>query len=106
MREDEPRPDRAKRNVEILHEYAAARAAGKRKRVVLRFLTSPVEILGDGRVEAVRVVRNELHRGEDGALSAKATGQEEVLDASLVFRAIGYTGVALPGPAVRRARAA
>ena len=87
----------ARRNVEILHEYAQREPAGKRKRVVLRFLTSPVEILGDGKVEQVRVVRNELHRGEDGRLSAKATGKEELLDASLVFRAIGYTGVALPG---------
>jgi ferredoxin/flavodoxin---NADP+ reductase len=87
----------ARRNVEILHEYARREPAGKRKRIVLRFLTSPVEILGDGRVEQVRVVRNELVRGEDGRLSAKATGQEELLDTSLVFRAIGYTGVALPG---------
>jgi ferredoxin--NADP+ reductase len=87
----------ARRNVEILHEYAQREPSGKRKRVVLRFLTSPVEILGDGKVEQVRVVRNELHRGDDGRLSARATGDEELLDASLVFRAIGYTGVALAG---------
>jgi ferredoxin--NADP+ reductase len=87
----------ARRNVEILHEYAQKTPEGRSKRIVLRFLTSPVEILGDGRVEQVRVVRNELHRGEDGRLSAKATGEEELLDASLVFRAIGYTGRPLPG---------
>lgn len=87
----------ARKNVEILHEYAQRPPEGRSKRIVLRFLTSPVEILGDGKVEQVRVVRNELHRGEDGRLSAKATGREELLDASLVFRAIGYTGVALPG---------
>jgi ferredoxin--NADP+ reductase len=87
----------ARKNVEILHQYAQREPSGKRKRVVLRFLTSPVEIVGDERVEGVRVVQNELVRGEDGRLSARATGTEEVIEASLVFRAIGYTGVKLPG---------
>jgi ferredoxin--NADP+ reductase len=87
----------AKRNMEILHEYAQRPAAGKRKRVVLRFLTSPVEIVGDGKVEGVRVVRNELIRDEAGVLRARATDVEETLEAGIVFRAIGYTGVALPG---------
>ena len=45
----------AKRNMEILHRYAEREPSGKRKRVVLRFLTSPVEVVGDGRVEAVVV---------------------------------------------------
>jgi ferredoxin--NADP+ reductase len=87
----------ARKNVEILEEYAQREPAGKRKRVLLRFLASPVEIVGAEQVEGVRVVRNELVRGEDGRLSARATGAEEVLDASLVFRAIGYTGMPLPG---------
>jgi len=86
----------ARRNVEILHEYAAKAPEGRSRRIVLRFLTSPVEILGDGRVERVRVVRNELVRGADGRLSARATGREELIECSLVFRAIGYTGVPLP----------
>jgi len=87
----------AKRNMEILHQYAERPPSGKRKRVVLRFLTSPVEILGDGKVEAIRVVRNRLTRDEGGALRATPTDQTEVLEAGIVFRAIGYTGVALPG---------
>ena len=87
----------ARRNVEILHEYARRTPSGKRKRIVLRFLTSPVEILGTDRVEGVRVVRNELVRGDDGRLRARATGQEETIEAGLVFRAIGYTGRPLPG---------
>lgn len=87
----------ARKNVEILHEYAQKPLSGRSKRIVLRFLTSPVEIVGDGRVEGVRVVRNELVRGEDGRLRAQATGTEEVVEAGLVFRAIGYTGVAVPG---------
>ena len=40
-------------NVRILREYAAREPAGKPKRIVLRFLTSPVELQGDGRVERI-----------------------------------------------------
>ncbi len=37
-----------------------ARAGGQDRRIVLRFLASPVEIQGDGRVEKVIIGRNEL----------------------------------------------
>jgi ferredoxin--NADP+ reductase len=87
----------ARRNVEILADYARREPAGKRKRIVLRFFTSPVELLGDGRVEAVRLVRNELVRDEQGVLRARPTDVEEVLEAGIVFRAIGYTGVPVEG---------
>ena len=36
----------SRRNVEIFTEYSQRTPAGKRKRVVMRFLTSPVEIVG------------------------------------------------------------
>ncbi|HWT95121.1 MAG TPA: FAD-dependent oxidoreductase [Solirubrobacteraceae bacterium] len=89
----------AKRNMEILHEYAQREPSGKHKKVVLRFLTSPVEILpgDDGKVGAVKVVRNRLTRDDSGALRATPTDVTETLEAGIVFRAIGYTGVAVPG---------
>jgi ferredoxin/flavodoxin---NADP+ reductase len=87
----------SKRNVDIFTEYSERTPEGKRKRVVLRFLTSPVEILGDGKVEGVVVERNELVQAEDGSLKAKPTGERETIPASLVFRSVGYRGVALPG---------
>jgi ferredoxin/flavodoxin---NADP+ reductase len=52
-----------KRNVEHLRDYAAREPAGKPRRIVLRFLRSPVAILGDERVEAIELVRNELVGG-------------------------------------------
>ena len=61
----------------------------------LRFLRSPVEILGegeDGRVTGVRVARNRIERGDDGRLRAVATGEEEVIECGLVLRSIGYRG--------------
>jgi ferredoxin--NADP+ reductase len=85
----------SRKNVEILRDYAARGPKEASHRVVLRFLRSPVEILGDGEdgpVTGVRVVVNEIQRGEDGALRAVATGQEETIEAGLVLRSIGYRG--------------
>jgi ferredoxin--NADP+ reductase len=88
----------AKRNVALLREYAARTATGKSHRVALRFLTSPVEILGeDGRVCALRVVRNRIEAGADGRLRAVPTGEEKVIECGLVLRAVGYRGEPIPG---------
>lgn len=86
-----------RRNVEILTDYAGREPAGKRKRVVLRFLRSPVAIHGAGRVESIELVRNELEHGGDGRLRAQATGEHETLEAGLVFRSIGYRGRPIEG---------
>ncbi len=87
----------AQRNVEVLRDYAQRVSEGRRRRIALRFLVSPVEILGDTRVEALRLVRNRLVRAGDGSLRARATDVTETIACGLVFRAIGYSGVALPG---------
>jgi ferredoxin--NADP+ reductase len=89
----------SRRNVEILRSYAARPPAGRRKRIVLRFLLSPTALLpgADGRLGAVELVRNELVTTPDGGLRAHATGEHETLPAGLVFRAIGYRGIPLPG---------
>jgi ferredoxin/flavodoxin---NADP+ reductase len=58
-----------------------------------------VRILRDahGRVGSVELARNELVPDDSGALRARATEQRETIDVGLVFRAIGYRGLALPG---------
>jgi ferredoxin--NADP+ reductase len=86
----------SRENVRILREYAAREPAGKPKRIVLRFLTSPVELLGDGRVEKIVVERNRLEAREDGSLAARSTGHRETIDCGLVLRSIGYKGIAIP----------
>src|SRR3989442_59341 len=43
----EPTDTNSKRNLEVLREYATRRPEGKPKRLVLRFLLSPVAILGE-----------------------------------------------------------
>ncbi|WP_369758831.1 FAD-dependent oxidoreductase [Nocardia sp. 348MFTsu5.1] len=67
------------------------------KRIVLRFSESPIRITGEGRVEEVEVVRNELQSDHHGRLRSFPTDEKHVLRAGLVFRAVGYRGVALPG---------
>jgi ferredoxin/flavodoxin---NADP+ reductase len=85
-----------KKNVDILTGYAAREPFGKRRRIVLRFLVSPVEILGSDRVEGIRFVRNELVEADDGSLRPRATDVAEELECGLVFRSIGYRGTPIP----------
>jgi ferredoxin--NADP+ reductase len=89
----------SRRNVEILREYAQRKPTEGRRRVVLRFLLSPVRLVAgeDGAVAAVELVRNELVGSDDGSLRARATEESETIPAGLVFRAIGYRGQPLPG---------
>ena len=86
------------RNVEILQGYAVRKPTGKSRRLIVRFLVSPVELIGDaaGRVVKMRLVKNRLVASETGSLSAKATDQLEELPVGLVFRSVGYRGVPLP----------
>ena len=87
------------RKVEIIQELSRREPAGRAKQLKLRFLVSPLEILDDGygRIAAVKLVRNELYATDAGTLRSRATGQTEILDVGLVFRAIGYRGVPIPG---------
>jgi ferredoxin--NADP+ reductase len=93
----EPTDTNSERNLEVLREFAARTPTGKPKRVVLRFLRSPVALTGEGRVEAVEVVRNRLEPDGRGGLRAVPTDEHEELSAGIVFRSVGYRGVALPG---------
>jgi ferredoxin--NADP+ reductase len=85
------------RNLDVLREYAARPPSGKRRTLTLRFRVSPTAILGDGRVEAIEIVRNELVADERGRVSAVATSEREVISCGLVLRSVGYRGVPVPG---------
>jgi len=77
-------------------DQIAAKAAGRDRRVVLKFLASPEEIVGAERVEGVRLSRNEL-TGDGHSIQPAASGDSEVLDARLVLRAVGYRSDAVEG---------
>jgi ferredoxin--NADP+ reductase len=82
----------------MLQAYAARPPEGAPKQLRLRFLVSPVELIGDdhGRVKAMKLVRNKLVADDKGNISAKATDESEVIEVGLVFRSVGYRGVPLP----------
>ncbi|MFL5864445.1 MAG: FAD-dependent oxidoreductase [Solirubrobacteraceae bacterium] len=89
-----------RRNVEILRDYAQRKPTGKSHRLELRFLRSPLEILGegaDGPVTGVRVAINRLVSADDGRVRAEPTGETEEIECGLVLRSIGYRGTPLAG---------
>jgi ferredoxin--NADP+ reductase len=89
----DPKDTNSERNLALLHEFAAREPEGKPRRVVFRFFHSPVAFLGDDRVQGIELVSNELDENE----RAVPVGEHETLACGLVFRSVGYHGVALPG---------
>jgi ferredoxin/flavodoxin---NADP+ reductase len=85
----------ARRNMEVLRDFAAREPTGKPVTLRLRFLASPIAIHGDARVESIELVRNRLEE-QDGSLVAVPTDERETLECGLVFRSVGYRGVGLP----------
>jgi ferredoxin--NADP+ reductase len=93
-------PDRATtKKVDILQSFARKPPTGKPRQLKIRFLVSPVELIGNaaGEVTAIKLVRNELYETPTGTLQPRAIDQFETLPVGLVFRSVGYRGVALPG---------
>ncbi|GAA5511716.1 NADPH-ferredoxin reductase FprA [Deinococcus carri] len=84
-----------KKNLEVLRDFAGRTPEGKDRRIHLRFLVSPVEIVDDGQgnVGGLKVEKNRLD--EQG--NAVGTGEYETLPVQMVLRSVGYKGVSLPG---------
>jgi len=85
-------PPTVRRNLDHLREYAARPPGEKHRAIRLRFLSSPVAIHGAERVEAIELARNELVGGR-----AIQGDERELVPCGIVFRSVGYRGVALPG---------
>ncbi|ALE74774.1 ferredoxin [Pseudonocardia sp. EC080610-09] len=93
--EREPDPVLALK-LDALRELAGREPGGAGRRIVLRFLTGPDEILGEKRVEGVRVARNTAVADGD-RVAARPTGETEDLDCGLVLTSVGYRGARIPG---------
>ncbi len=86
----------AQKNIELLRAYAARGRSGAPRRILMRFLASPVELLGEaGHVSAVKIERNQLVQAVDGSVRAQGSGNFETLPCGLVLRSVGYRGVPL-----------
>lgn len=86
----------AKKVMEIFADFAARPPLPGRRRVVFTFLKSPARLLGNSRIERIVFEKN-LLTGEAMSQSARGTGAFEELETGLLFRSIGYRGVAMPG---------
>lgn len=94
------KPDRTvERKLEIIKALSENESHTKSKRLTIRFLVSPTEFIDDGTgsVGGLKLVKNELYATDDGRIRPKATDTTEILDTTLVFRSVGYKGVATPG---------
>jgi ferredoxin--NADP+ reductase len=80
-------------NIAVLREWAGRPADDRPRRLDLRFWLRPVEILGAGRVEGLRLERTTLNA--EGRVAG--TGEFETLPVGLVLRSVGYQSVPLPG---------
>jgi ferredoxin--NADP+ reductase len=86
------------RNIKTLRQFAQRGATGQPRQVHFRFLVSPVEIYGkDGRVSGIRLRHNKLEQTESGYMQAVGSDRYEDIPVQLVFRAIGYRGIKVPG---------
>ncbi|WP_199553538.1 FAD-dependent oxidoreductase [Sandaracinobacteroides hominis] len=83
-----------RRVVEVLRKFAAA-GPDPEKRVVVQldFFHRPLKVLGNGRVEAIEVMRTRL----DADGRAVDTGETEIIPCGLVVAAIGYRTSPVPG---------
>lgn len=82
--------------LDVAREYAQRTTNANHKRIIFRFLTSPLEIVGSERVEGIRVVRNHLD-GNGAVVAGDPAGESEVIETSLVLRSIGYLGTPIDG---------
>ena len=88
-----------RRKIELLSRLATADDHGEsgRKRIVLRFNTAPVEIIGRDRVEGVVAAPTTIVEDEPGNRRAVIGTGYETIETGLVIRSVGFHGTAIPG---------
>lgn len=80
----------------LLAEMAARPAREGARRIVLRFLATPVQYTGTDRVTGVDIALTRLVEDE-GEVRAVPTGEVEHLEVGLVLRSVGYRGEPVAG---------
>jgi ferredoxin--NADP+ reductase len=88
-------------NLEVMREIAQSEHRGNDRKLSLAFLLTPLEVLGDGRVERVKFAINTV-------VEDVVTKSADVIElpCDLLITAIGYEGAEIPGIANERGRIA
>jgi len=81
----------ARRNLDVLREWAQRPAQGRPRRVHVRFWRKPVRVTG---TDAVSALELEVTRLDGGVLVG--TGECETLPAEMVLASVGYRGLPIP----------
>ncbi|HEU0233543.1 MAG TPA: FAD-dependent oxidoreductase [Gallionella sp.] len=87
------------KNLKILQSFAVRQPGAKAKKLHLRFLVSPAEVIADaaGNVAGLALEKNRLEVQPDGTVSARGTGEIEVLDVGMVLPAVGFAAERIAG---------
>jgi ferredoxin--NADP+ reductase len=93
---DPPKASQARKLIKLLNDFAQRPTSPKSRQLILHFLKSPIELVGDRRINAVILERNTLV-GEPGKQKSRGTGETERLNCGVLFRSVGYRGTPIPG---------
>jgi ferredoxin/flavodoxin---NADP+ reductase len=87
------------KNLHVLQSFAERQPGAKSRKLHMRFLVSPTEIIGDadGNVCGLKLEKNRLEMREDGSVAARGTGEFETLEVGMVLPAIGFSLDRIPG---------
>jgi len=85
-----------KKNFEILQSFTTVSPNDRRRKFVMHFYRSPIEIIGKEQVRKAKFEIN-LMSGEPNKQKVRGTGKFEEIDCGIFFRSVGYTGVPIEG---------
>ncbi|MEK9726510.1 MAG: FAD-dependent oxidoreductase [Candidatus Margulisiibacteriota bacterium] len=88
---------KARKNIAQLTEFKSKPLVKEnQKNIHIMFYSSPVEILGNSKIEKIKFEKNRLD-GDAGKQKARPSGEFFELDCDILLRSIGYHGVPFKG---------
>ncbi|MDO8580606.1 MAG: FAD-dependent oxidoreductase [Candidatus Omnitrophota bacterium] len=93
---EDPQSAPKKKNYEILKSFLDIQPNHRKRKFVIHFFQSPIEIIGKKKVEKVILERNALV-GLPGHQKSRGTGEKVQLPCGIFFRSVGYRGLPIPG---------
>ncbi len=93
------RSKQQQKNLKILQSFAERPLGTKSKKLHLRFLVSPTEVIcgPDDGVSGLKLEKNRLEMQADGTVAARGTGEIEALEVGMVLPAIGFSAERISG---------
>ncbi|OED34964.1 hypothetical protein AB834_05440 [PVC group bacterium (ex Bugula neritina AB1)] len=95
---EDPQTRQANKNITALKKLLAQQnpESSKKRRIWIKFYTSPLALLGDKKVSGFSMGHNKL-TGKAGEQKLVSTGKTSEMNCDLFIRSIGYRGVPIEG---------